>query len=303
MKHLIIIFSLLILLGCKEESKKANIASQTVEVEDWVSILDSANAEHWEIKFSGYPLGHNYKNTFHMEDGVLSVSYDEYDTFDGEFGHIYYNTPYSYYKVKFQYRFIGDQVNNGPDWAIRNNGIMLHCQDPKSLGLDQDFPVSIEYQLLGGNGTDPRSTANLCTPGTIIDIDGNLVTDHCINSNSKTYAGDQWVTAEALVYGNEKIVHIVEGDTVMQYTNLRIGNGGSKEELLNYWKDFGVNDPETWVDREGEAIGKGYISFQAESHPTEIRNVEVLDLCGCTDKKAKNYKSYYVKSDNSKCVY
>ncbi|WP_228850419.1 3-keto-disaccharide hydrolase [Aegicerativicinus sediminis] len=303
MKYILFLLALFLIIGCKNESQKMETSSPMVETEDWVSILDSADFSHWDIKFSGYPLGHNYKNTFKMEEGVLSVNYDEYENFNEEFGHIYYKTPFSYYKVKFQYRFVGDQVTNGPAWALRNNGIMLHCQDPSTLGLDQDFPVSIEYQFLGGNGVDERATANLCTPGTIVDIDGELFVDHCINSSSKTFAGDQWVNAEALVYGDEKVIHIVEGDTVMQYTNLRIGNGGTKEELLNHWKNFGVNNPESWVDREGESLAKGYIAFQAESHPTEIKNVEVLDLCGCTDKKAKNYKSYYVKSDNSKCIY
>lgn len=231
----------------------------------WIELFNGKNLDGWTPKFSGYKLGVDYKNTFRVEDGLLTVSYDEYDHFNGEYGHLFYKKPYSHYKIRAEYRFIGDQVPGGEGWAYRNNGLMLHCQKPESMGLDQDYPVSIEVQLLGGNGKDPRSTANLCTPGTNVVMDGRLITQHCTNSSSKTYAGDQWVTVEAEVDGDKIVRHIVEGDTVLTYSD----------------PQYDERDPD--AQKLIKAMGRtlidhGYISIQAESHPTQFRKIEIMPL-------------------------
>ena len=140
---------------------------------------------------------------------------------------------------------------------------MFHCQSPESILRDQDFPVSIEAQLLGGDGAAERPTMNVCTPGTNIVIDTTLVTQHCTNSRSKTFHGDVWVTAELVVYGDSIIHHIVNGDTVLTYSKPQIGGG---------------NKPEGYPVPDGTLLRAGYISLQAESHPTEFRKVELLDL-------------------------
>jgi hypothetical protein len=167
---------------------------------------------------------------------------------------------------------------------------MLHSQSPESMTKDQDFPISIEVQFLGGSGSGERSTANLCTPGTHVVMNGNLVTQHCTNSSSKTYHGDQWVRAEVHVLGDSSIKHIVEGTTVLAYEKPQIGGGS-------------VNNFNPAVKQDGTPLTEGYIALQAESHPVEFRKVELLNLSGCSDAKAKNYKSYYVKPDNAKCRY
>jgi hypothetical protein len=158
------------------------------------------------------------------------------------------------------------------------------------MGKDQDFPISIEVQFLGGLGSAERSTANLCTPGTNVVMNGNLVTQHCINSSSKTYHGDQWVRVEVHVQGDSVIKHVIEGKTVLTYEKPQIGGGS-------------VNNFNPAVKQDGAMLTEGYIALQAESHPVEFRKVELLNLAGCSDPKAKNYKSYYVKSDSSKCRY
>ncbi len=231
--------------------------------EEWISLFNGVDLNDWNIKFSGYELNNNYKNTFLVEDSLLKVSYAQYDTFAGEFGHIFYNKPFSHYILRVEYRFVGDQVSGGPAWAYRNNGAMLHCQSAASMKLDQDFPVSIEAQFLGGNGTDERSTGNLCTPSTHVEIDGKLVTDHCINSTSKTYHGDQWVTMDMIVLGDSLIQHVVNGDTVLTYSHPVIGGGGADD-------DYPV--------AEGTPVTEGYIALQAETAPIEFRKVELLDL-------------------------
>ena len=162
----------------------------------------------------------NLNDTFRVEDGLFKVRYDKWKNFTDEFGHIFYREPFNYYRLAAEYRFVGDQVSPiapGLEWAIRNNGLMIHSPHPKTMMKDQDFPISIEVQLLGGFGK-PRTTANLCTPGTNVEMDGKLVTRHCTNSKSKTYEGDQWVRVEVVVHGDELIRHMVEGETVLEYT-------------------------------------------------------------------------------------
>jgi hypothetical protein len=283
-----------LLAGCA-----ANTASQGASAtndpnrEDWIQLFNGKDLNDWQIKFAHHPLGENFNNTFRVENGLLEVRYDKWTGFNGEFGHIFYNKPFSYYLVAAEYRFVGEQVTGagpGNAWAIRNNGIMIASQSPESMGLDQDFPMSIEVQLLGGLGKGPRSTGNLCTPGTNVVMDGQLVTRHCTNSTSKTYDGDQWVRVEALVLGDSVIKHIVEGDTVLVYNKPQEG-GGSADNMKP-----GVMQP-------GKLISSGYITLQAETAPIDFRKVELLNLEGCTDPKASNYKTYFIKSDNTQCTY
>lgn len=98
--------------------------------------------------------------------------------------------------------------------------------------------------------SEPRVTCALLAP--IVVMDGKLLKRHCLSSNSKTYHGDQWVTLEIEVMGSKSIKHIINGETVMEYTNPQLDDG----TLL-----------------EG-----GTISLQSESHPVEFRKVELKVL-------------------------
>ena len=153
----------------------------------WISLFNGKNLDGWTPKIAGYELGDNYGNTFRVEDGVLKVAYDRYEKFDNRFGHLFYKDSFSHYRIRLEYRFVGEQTPGGPDWAFRNSGIMVHCQPPGTMTKDQSFPVCIEVQLLGAEGTRERSTGNLCTPGTHVVIKDKLVTQHCIDSSSKSY--------------------------------------------------------------------------------------------------------------------
>ena len=258
--------------------------------EEWLALFDGSDMDNWTPKFTGYELGANYNNTFVFKDSLLSVRYTEKDSFSGNFGHLYFKEKFSYYRLKAKYRFVGDQMKGGPGWAFRNNGLMLHCQEPASVGLEQDFPISLELQLLGGDGTNPRTNANLCTPGTNVVMGDSLFTPHCVNSISDTYHGDQWVEVEALVLGDSLIQHILEDKVVMEFRKPTIGGGA-----ISGYKEGAY--------KEGTPLKEGYISIQAETHPIDFKSIEILDLCGCMDKKAKNYKSYYIKANNEKCIY
>ena len=257
---------------------------------DWVQLFNGRDLEGWDVKITGHDLNDNFGNTFRVENGLLKVRYDGYNTFDGRFGHIFYRESFSDYIVAVEYRFVGNQAPGGPGWALRNNGIMIHSQSARSMGKDQDFPISIEVQLLGGSGSGERPTANLCTPGTHVVMDGKLFTPHCLNSRSRTFHGEQWVRVEVLVLGDSLVRHIVNGDTVLEYSKPQIGGGA-------------VNNFDPAVKRDGTPLTEGYIALQSESHPIDFRKVEILDLVGCTDPKAANYRTYYVRSDSSRCRY
>ncbi|MFH5886136.1 DUF1080 domain-containing protein [Halalkalibaculum sp. DA3122] len=231
---------------------------------EWIQLFNGKNLDGWTPKFTGSEAGVNYNNTFRVEDGILTVSYDNWDSFDGEFGHLFYEKSFSNYRLRVEYRFVGEQVTDGPGWAFRNNGLMIHGQRPEDMRVDQEFPVSVEIQLLGGNGTDPRTTANICTPGTNVVIDGELVTQHCITSSSETYHGDQWVTAEVVVRGNN-IKHYINGNLVFDYNDPQLDpNDRDAREILQQ------------VD--SKILTGGTISIQAESHPTQFRKIEVMPL-------------------------
>ena len=289
-------FSLLLILllqGCDNKTGKS--------AEDWTPLFNGKDFSGWDIKIAGQPLNDNYKNTFRWEDSMLRVSYDKYDSFNNRFGHIYYNTPYSYYKLKFQYRIVGDHLPDAPEWGDKNSGVMIHSQSAQSMNIDQSFPVSLEMQLLEGTRKDESTTGNICTPGTQVHINGVLMQDHCISSSSKKYNGDQWVSGMIEVYGDSLIRHIINGDIVLTYTNTLIGGGFVNDSYT--WTTAHITDSVFWIKKAGTPLKEGYIALQAESQPVDFRKVELLNLAGCMDPKAKNYKDYYIKQDNSKCKY
>jgi Domain of Unknown Function (DUF1080) len=239
-------------------------AQDKADEKGWIALFNGKDLDGWTPKIKGYPAGENFGDTFRVEDGVLKVSYDKYSKFDGKFGHLFYKTPFSHYRLRVEYRFVGDQCPGGPSWAIRNSGAMIHGQTPESMGKDQEFPVSIEVQYLGGNGRDKRPTANVCTPGTNIVMGGKLITEHCTDSTSKTYHGDQWVTVEVEAHGNGVIKHIVDGQTVLEY---------EKPQL-----DDREADARRLMKDGDKMLYGGTISLQSESHPIEFRKVEILPL-------------------------
>ena len=242
-------------------------ASSAAAEQEWIQLFNGRDLDDWVIKIKSYELGDNHGETFRVEDGLLKVSYDQYEgRFRGRFGHIFYKEPFSYYVLRVEYRIVGEQYPEGaPGWAIRNSGVMIHGQTPETMEKNQDFPVSAEVQLLGGDGKAERSTANLCTPGTNVVLDGKLNLDHCTSSTSKTFHGEQWVTVEVEVHGNDVIRHKINGETVMEYTQVQLDE----------------RDPYAKKMLEGGAkkmLSGGTISFQSEGHPIEFRKMELRKL-------------------------
>jgi 3-keto-disaccharide hydrolase len=259
-------FAMTLLLLLWITPSRADEPAATASDGEWKQLLGDQDLTGWTPKIKGYPVGENFGDTFRVEDGVLKVRYDKYDgSFNNRFGHLFYNHPFSNYVLRLEYRFVGEQAPNAPAWALRNSGIMIHGQTPQSMQIDQDFPVSIEVQLLGGDGTHPRPTANVCTPGTNIVLDGKLHTPHCTNSSSDTYHGDQWVTVEVEVNGDRLIRHKVNGREVLHYSGPQLDpKDPDARRLLEAGAD--------------KMLTGGTISLQSEGHPVEFRNIQLREL-------------------------
>jgi hypothetical protein len=276
--------------GCAARGMGSVSASRDADAKEWVDLFNGKSLDGWTAKIAKHEVGDNYANTFRVVDGTIQARYDGYGgAYNAQFGHLYYNRPYSYYLVSTEYRFTGELYPGAPSYTLRNSGLMIHSQDPRTMLRDQNFPISVENQYLGGlSDGRTRTTGNMCSPGTMVDFNGKPDTRHCINSTSKTYDGDQWVLSETLVLGDSIVKQIIDHDTVLVYTHPRQAAG----VVTGF-------DPAQLT--EGKLLTSGFIALQAEGHPVDFRNVRLLNLEGCMDPKAANYKRYYVKSNPAAC--
>ena len=255
---------------------------------EWVSLFNGKDIKDWTVKIYHHEVGENFGNTFRVEDGIIKVRYDKYGDFNDQFGHLYFKKPYAYFHLIVEYRFTGELQRGAPSYTLRNSGVMFHSQDPQTMPKEQNWPISVEMQFLGGlSDGKSRPTGNMCSPGTDVVFKGRVHPSHCIESSSKTYDGDQWVRAELIVLGDSLVTHIINGDTVLQYSKPQIGGGI-------------VSGARPDIKIDGKLLSEGFIALQSEGQPVDFRKVEILDLQGCMDPKSKKYKSYFVKSDGCK---
>lgn len=260
MKHVLIVG---ICAFCACEANAAGDAPPTAQGQ-WISLFNGKDLNDWIPKINHHPLGENYLDTFIVRDGALRISYDKYSSFSDEFAHLIYRTPFSDYRLRMDYRFVGKDTPGGPPWASRNSGVMIHGQAPESIGLDQPFPVSVEVQLLNGSEGETRTTGNVCTPGTRVDVDGAPLRDHCRNSNSKTYTGEGWVHLEIEVRGGRKVRTTIDGRTVLEFDNLQLDPTDLRAMEIYLRSGWSTS------------LERGYISLQGEGHPIEFRNIQIM---------------------------
>lgn len=260
--------------------------------ENWKTLFNGENLDGWTTKIQHYEVGDNYADTFRVEDSILKVRYDKYEgDFNERYGHLYYDTPYSYYHLSIEYRFVGELHPGAPSYTIKNSGVMFHSQDPQTILKEQDWPISVEIQFLAGlEEGKSRPTGNMCSPGTDVVFEGKIDPRHCINSTSDTYFGDQWVKAELIVYGDSLVKHIINGKEVLAYTKPQIGGG-----VANRY------DPEIKID--GKLLTEGFIALQSEAQPIDFKNIKIKNLKGCMDPKATNYSHHFIRAANDSCEY
>jgi len=249
------------------EGPLASPRSQTLQDASWVDLFDGETLDGWIPKLVGSTLGEDVRDTFRVQDGAITVAYDNYPQWNGEFGHLFYHLPFTHYVLQLEYRFLGEQIAEGASmaWAWRNSGVMIHSQAPDSMAMDQDFPVSLEVQLLGAHPDEYRPTANLCTPGTHVELHGKRHTQHCMLSTSPSFVGDDWITLEVEVRGNELTRHFINGELVFEYS----------KPHLDTWMGPGKKLAENGTAR---TVTGGYIALQSESHPVQFRNIRLMGL-------------------------
>jgi hypothetical protein len=233
---------------------------------EWQQLFNGRDLNDWIVKIHHHEPGVNYANTFRVQDGVIQVRYDGYGDFNEQFGHLYFKKPFSHFHLKLEYRFTGELHKGAPSYTLLNSGVMFHSQDPRSMPKEQNWPISIEMQFLAGlvDGK-PRPTGNMCSPGTEIIYNGKMFDGHCLNSTSKTYDKNEWVSAELIVRGDSLITHIINGDTVLRYSKPTMGGG-----VVDRY------DPAIWTP--GKPLSSGYIALQSEGQPVDFRNVVIREI-------------------------
>ena len=231
----------------------------------WIQLFNGTNLDGWTIKVAGEPLGVNYADTFRVEDGMIKVAYDKYEKFKNRFGHLYTNIAYSHYILRMEYRFTGAMIPDAPRYVNLNSGVMIHAQSPLSLGLKQGFPASLEVQFLADEGKGPRSTANLCTPGTNVEFKGQLYTRHILQSTAPTFPAEEWVRIEVEVHGHDEIIYRVNGAEVLRYQHPQLD---PKDPLATKLLEAGA----------ARLLSSGHIALQAEGQPVWFRNIELMSL-------------------------
>ncbi|MFT7035388.1 MAG: hypothetical protein ACJA2S_003912 [Cyclobacteriaceae bacterium] len=268
-----VVFTLFI--SCSGRKDETSKEQEVAREENWIQLFNGKDLTGWDIKFSGHEVNYNYKNTFLVEDGILKVNYDEYENFNKKYAHLYYKKPYSHYRLRIEYRFIGEQLPGGEVWENFNSGVMLHSQSAADQELNQDFPASIEMQFLGDVDGENRMNGNLASPGThVINDEDSLHTRHMLYSSYEASKGEDWINIEVIVLGDSIVHHVVEGDTALTYTKPHIGGWETRGNRERPW----VEDLSWFIENEGKALKEGYIALQAESHGIHFRKIELLDL-------------------------
>jgi len=249
----------LVVISCKSKVK-------TADEENWQTLFNGKNLDDWIVKIHHHDVGDNYANTFRVKDGVIQVNYDGYDDFDQRYGHLFYKEPFSSYHLKFEYRFTDQWLEDAPSYTFRNSGVMFHSQDPNTILKEQDWPISLEYQMLASEGDgNPRPTGNMCSPGTEVFYKGKMDPRHCINSSSETYNWDEWIMAELIVYKDSLVIHKVNGVKVLEYAKPQIGGGV-------------VNGYDPAIKTDGKPLTDGYIGLQAEGQGVEFKEIKIKKL-------------------------
>jgi hypothetical protein len=227
----------------------------------WQSLFDGKDLDGWVVKIAGHDVNENFGNTFRVEDGLLKVSYDGYSKFANQFGSIYSTRRLSHYWFRAEYRFTGELVSGAPSWAYKNSGVQFHSQAPETMRKEQEFPVNVEFDLVGGR----HPTGDVCKNGTLLTIDGRVLQDKCSKLSDVIPEGDDWVTVLAEVDGAKRVRQAVNGTMVVEYTNLTLD-------------DRDADGRRVLGSATDKSLSSGFISLQSNGHPVEFRRIEILPI-------------------------
>ena len=238
----------------------------TVPEPQWQSIFDGRTLDGWTPKITGLAAGEDPLGMFVVEDGAIRVSHANYSKFEGEFGHLFWKAPLGAYRIRLEYRLLGETLPGVKEWQASNSGLMFHAQAPETMARDQAFPVSLEVQLLAVPRPTQEPTGNLCTPGTTVVFEGKRDPRHCILSSSPLLPLGRWHRLELEVLPNGEITHFIDGEPVLRYSGAEL--------------DPADADAKPVIAAAGGKLElrQGYIALQSEGHQIEFRNIELKRL-------------------------
>ncbi len=256
-----------IIFSCTNNKAEVSDVLHDELMPEWIQMFNGQNLEGWTPKIQHHETGENYASTFRVKDGTIEVNYDGYkEGFDDRYGHLFYEKPFSSFHMTWEYKFTDQWLEDAASYTYRNSGVMFHSQAPNSILKEQDWPISVEWQMLAEEKEGvPRPTGNMCSPGTDVFFEGEKDPRHCINSTSPTFKWDEWVRADLIVFGDSLVIHLVNGDTVLQYTKPQIG-GGTANRF----------DPSIKIN--GKPLTEGYIGLQSEGQGVIFRDLRIKEL-------------------------
>ncbi len=295
---------------------------------NWIQMLRKGDTKlsDWTPKIQGHAAGENPYNSFsygETSDGQprLIVTDTVSNTSSYGYGHLFYKTAYSDYIVRAKYHFPTKEsfAGGAGSWTIQNNGLMLHCQSAASMDKGQDYPKSIENQLIGywsyGDGSPPNTTtSNLCLVNTSVNYHGQWYSDgtghHCTQSKFHSLAYDSSTTPAK---GANSTNATWPGKDIWEYAMDRVIDSTSMTFYMRSRPDtawdsvLGVTQIRLGLTNTSSgpgsttALGSGYISIQMEGTSTEFASIEVLNLVGCMTKTDTAYRAYFIKDDPKQC--
>jgi hypothetical protein len=264
MKSILPFFSILLFFSC-QKAEKEKIQLESTESE-WQVLFNGKDLSGWIPKIQHHEVGDNYANTFRVKDGAIVVDYEGYGPFEDRYGHLFYEKSFSSFHLKWEYRFTDQWLKDAASYTYRNSGVMFHSQGPETILKEQDWPISVEYQMLAEEKEGvSRPTGNMCSPGTDVVFEGKIDERHCINSTAPTFKWDEWVKAELIVFGDSIVHHLVNGDTVLTYSFPQIGGGVATRF-----------DPAIKVD--GTPLKSGYIGLQSEGQGVIFKEIKIIEF-------------------------
>ncbi|MEC3909214.1 DUF1080 domain-containing protein [Sphingobium sp. CR2-8] len=227
----------------------------------WEPIFDGKSLDGWTPKITGRAVGEDPLHMFVVQDGAIRVSHANYKSFNGEFGHLFWKAPLKAFRVRFEYRLFGQSLPGIKVWQSTNSGLMFHAQAPETMRRDQDFPVSLEMQLLATPRPTEEPSGNVCTPGTTVVFQGKRDPRHCILSSAPLLPAGRWTKAELEVLPSGQVTHFIDGKPVLQYSDIEL--------------DPDYEDAKPLIAAAGGVLSlkQGYIALQGEGHPIEFRHI------------------------------
>jgi hypothetical protein len=192
-------------------------SKSTGKEEKWISIFNGENLDGWTPKVTGYKSGENPLNGFRVEDGILKVDYRKFAAFNGRFGHLFYKDKLSSYILHIEYRFVGELLPDAPSYCIRNSGVMVCSQSPGSMDINENWPVSIEVQLLGSTDKLKQTTGIRNIVFRNIDVTQSIYNPGYSMSLIGGY--DSQHTAENIIFDNFRLngVKVTNADQLELY--------------------------------------------------------------------------------------